>query len=157
MVFKVFISPYWYHIVTSKYNLCILYSPFVTKDRLSSRHLSLYHIHSHIYRYSFCLENNTVELQSNIFFCKWRGNLQTILPLRFLHWMRGWHHFASYAKSVWAVFWILDYPSSASVSTICIWLLIFATTYLFMRLYRISSSDWFPWLTWEKIGNRIET
>ena len=30
------------------------------KDRLSSRHLSLYHIHSHILRKSVCWENNTL-------------------------------------------------------------------------------------------------
>ena len=76
MVFKFLISLYWYHIVTLKYNLYILYLPFLTKDRLSSRHLSLYHIHSHILRKSVCWENNILISQSNILLCNWHWNLQ---------------------------------------------------------------------------------
>ena len=46
------------------------------KNRLSSRHLSLYHIHSHILRKSVCWENNILISQSNILLCNWHWNLQ---------------------------------------------------------------------------------
>ena len=147
MVFKFLISLYWYHIVTLKYNLYILYLPFLTKDRLSSRHLSLYHIHSHIWRKSVSWENNILISQSNILLCNWHKNLQKFFLFEYCIWWEV-NIILFDMPNPFELFSDYWYPSSDSVSTICIWLLIFATTYLFMRLYRISSSDWFPWLTW---------
>ena len=103
MVFKFLISLYWYHIVTSKYNLYILYLPFLTKDRLSSRHLSLYHIHSHILRKSVWWENNILKSQSNILLCNWPWSLQKNSSCLNIVFDERLTSFVWYAKSFWVV------------------------------------------------------